>query len=970
MGNKHPNFTFIKQWPHASARLRKSKSRSLKSILLAGLLVATSTAHAQVGELIWEDNFDTFNTDIWTPDEGNGCSQGLCGYGNQELQSYEPENVSIQPIAPLPGQSQNFALALQARHQAVPDQDRAFSSGKITSDKKLAVQYGMIEFRIQVPNLEDGYWPAMWMLGTSTLPWPNKGEIDMMEMGHRVEDRQEWLARNNNPSDDNGPAPRMNSFTGANTFHYSPLACNEGNLSCAANGAWQTDNAYASSIPLAERFVVYRTYWTPEYIRFAVVDNGVEQALFQQPLILSEDTKAFREPFFFLMNMAVGGTFTGMPGGYDAASMAAANAMVTAPDGGTMLVDYLRVYKLDGHGSVTQGTGSQPETGTFGVFTDNTPTTNKLEPGVGSSIFLWDTTSSEGTLAPFEGDNVIAWSYDSQNTWFGGGIQTNQARDMSNFEDGDVKFNIRIPANVSFRIGITDTFSNENWVTFPANESKFGLLRDGQWGQVTIPLADLRGSLVAIQSLQYMLAISSDPTALPSAPFQYAIDNVIYQGGGNPPADSDNDGVIDANDNCPNTAAGVEVDAQGCPVVTIIAETKRIQAQDYVAFNDTSSGNIGGQCRTDDVDLQLTSDTGGVCNVGWTSIGEWLEYTVELGVGDYDLLSRVATNRASGPAYTVSLDGSVIGTDSVTSTSGWQVYQTHNLGQVTISQAATYTVRVDVTGNSFNLNWIEFNLNDQQPIDSDGDGVVDSSDQCANTPTGTPVDATGCPVTQNEAFGATAINGSTAQFFVNTNGWADVHYSKNGGSQQNHRMLQAGGRNIFEVNGLTAGDQLVYWFTYLNPANNLAQDTPTATYTHSGGTAAVVSNQALNKTATSTTSLQAANLAVDGITSSRWESNHGSGVAWLEVDLGSAKSLSQVKIDWEAANAATYQIQGSNNNSSWTDLALETGGEFGARTDLITVNGNYRWVRMRATERSAGNNWGYSIYEMEILGSD
>ena len=795
-------------------------------LLLVSFIISINSAKAQVGEIIWEDNFDTFNEDIWTPDEGNGCAQGLCGYGNQEKQSYEPENVSIQPV---PGEPGNNALALQAKREYIADQDRHFTSGKITTDRKLSVQYGMIEFRVRVPDLETGYWPAVWMLGTSTLPWPNKGEIDMMEMGHRLEDREDWLGRNIHPDDDNGPAPRINSFTGANLFYFAEGACNELNLSCAASAAYKNDNAYESSTPMSDRFVIYRTYWTPDYVRFTVEDNGVEQPMFQRQFdIGAEDTLAFREPFFLLMNMAVGGTFTGI--------LDNDPNLITAPDNGIMYVDYIRVHKLDGHGTVIEGTGTTPETGTFGVFTDNTLTTNKIEPGVGSSIFLWDPNSSDGSIAPYEGDNVIAWSFDGQNTWFGGGVQTNQARDMSNFEGGDVTFNIKIPADVSFRIGVTDTFTNENWITFPAFENKYGLVRNGEWGQVTIPLADLRGTLIAIQSLEYMFAISSDPQNLPAGPFQYAVDNIVYQGGGNPPADSDGDGVIDDHDNCPSTPAGREVDADGCSVIVITPQTQRIQAQDYISFNDTNSGNRGKECRNDDVDVQLTNNTGGICNVGWTVAGEWLEYNVELGVGSYNVLSRVATNRASGPAYTVSVNGNVIGSDSVTSTGGWQTYETHEIGQLTISQANVYTVRVDITGGLFNLNWLEFNLDNTQAIeDSDGDGVVDSVDQCANTAQGVEVDSTGCLVVIAPAdlFGATQLNESSVEFFVNTNLWADLHYTKNGGGQQNVRMVQAGGRNTFEVSGLSNGDQLIYWFTYLNPNTNLANDSITATYIHS-----------------------------------------------------------------------------------------------------------------------------------------
>ena len=84
------------------------------------------------------------------------------------------------------------------------------------------------------------------------------------------------------------------------------------------------------------------------------------------------------------------------------------------------------------------------------------------------------------------------------------------------------------------------------------------------------------------------------------------------------------------------------------------------------------------------------------------------------------------------------------------------------------------------------------------------------------------------------------------------------------------------------------------------------------------------------------------------------------------VDLGSLESLSQVVIDWEAANAADYQIQGSTNGASWTTLKTITGGTFGTRTDTNAVSGNYRYVRIYATTRSTGNQWGYSIWELKV----
>lgn len=946
-------------------------TRSIRTIGLASLLTSSiifsTSVSAQVGDLIWEDNFNTLNQDVWTIDTGNGCAQGLCGWGNLELQSYQTANVSIKAI---PGETGNSALAIEARRETIGAEQ--FTSGKILSDKKLSVQYGMVEYRMQVPDLDTGYWPAVWMLGTSTLSWPRKGEIDMMEMGHREAARREWFEFNENPNDDAGAndtniaAPSINNFTGSNLINYAEAACVPGNETCAASAAYQNDNAYVSDTSFANRFVTYRMYWTPEMIRFTVEDNGMEHDMFSQPQLLDETRDAFREPFFLLMNMAVGGNFTdaNTPG------------QVNAPTPGTMLVDYIRVYQYEGHGEVLQGDLSLPETGTFGVFTDNTPTTNKLVSGESSSIFLWDQTSSEGDITANEGDNVIAFSFEGSNTWFGGGVQSNQARDMSNFEDGVVKFDIQIPADVSFRIGITDTYTNENWLTFPAFENKYGLVRNGAWGQVTIPLADLRGDLVALQSLQYMFAISSDPANFPAGPFQYAVDDIVYEGGGSPPTDSDGDGVIDNLDNCPNTSLDVGVDQHGCPLIILIpTQNVRIQAEDYTNYNDTTTGNQGGEYRSDDVDIEITGDVDGGHNVGWISDGEWLEYSIELGAGDYQLSTRVASNSSSG-AYTVSLNDNIIGSSTVASTGGWQNYATQALGQFTVSPGGNVIIRLDATGNSFNINWIDLRVI-TQANDSDGDGVVDSSDQCPNTTSGQAVDASGCDIIQNnEVTGATKLDEQTVELFVNAASWADVHYRVNDGNQQNLRMMFANERNTYSISGLANDDQVSYWFTYFNPTTNLVINSETELYSHvtnntDGNTDSLTQiNLSTGSTVSASTALQDANFVIDGSASSRWESNPGVDPSWIRLDLGKRYALSKVIINWEAANAESYQIQGSNNDSDWNTLKDSENGQFGDRSDSHDISGNYQYVRILGLSRSVGNIWGYSIWELQVFGSE
>lgn len=479
------------------------------SILLAcGAQAAASVTNPVIGQLLWSEEFNgnSVNTGVWNLQDGNGCQIGLCGYGNAELQYYSPNNASIVNV---PFESGTRALAIQARSQTIGS--NVFTSARLDTKNKVQVQYGMIEVRMATPNLGTGLWPAAWMLGVSPQTWPRNGEIDIMEMGHKASGRAE------------GGAPSSNHFVGSNVITWQQAACVPGNESCAASTAWQTKNWYVPQNSLANRFVTYRFYWDESQMRFTTVDNGVEHNMYNAPLPVN--SSALQAPFYLLLNMAVGGNFT------DAANP----GQVTAPLPATMYVDYVRVYQMDGKGQVKLGDQTVPEVaGKFGVFTDTTAVNNKLVAGTSSDIFLWNAASTgAGNTAPFEGNNVIAWNYTTPGQWFGGGIQARQARNLSNYRaNGTVKFRIRIPANVGFRIGIGDTYTNQNWVNFPANTTAYGLTRNGQWAQASIPVSTLLGPLVAAQSLHDIFMISSIDGALPSSSFQFAIDDIVWESGG------------------------------------------------------------------------------------------------------------------------------------------------------------------------------------------------------------------------------------------------------------------------------------------------------------------------------------------------------------------------------------------------------------------------------------------------------
>lgn len=77
-------------------------------------------------------------------------------------------------------------------------------------------------------------------------------------------------------------------------------------------------------------------------------------------------------------------------------------------------------------------------------------------------------------------------------------------------------------------------------------------------------------------------------------------------------------------------------------------------------------------------------------------------------------------------------------------------------------------------------------------------------------------------------------SGSSATAFVNDSKWADIHYTVNGGAQQNVRMTQSGSKATYTINGLSSGATVKYWFTY-SDNSGFVRDTQSYTYTHNAG---------------------------------------------------------------------------------------------------------------------------------------
>lgn len=158
-----------------------------------------------------------------------------------------------------------------------------------------------------------------------------------------------------------------------------------------------------------------------------------------------------------------------------------------------------------------------------------------------------------------------------------------------------------------------------------------------------------------------------------------------------------------------------------------------IQIEEYdlggngVAYNDASAGNTGGASfRTDeDIDLENCTDAGAGYNLGYATVGEWLEYTVNVqAAGNYDIDIRSACN-GDGRTVSLAMDGvSIASNIAIANTGGWQTWVTTSLKNVPL-KVGQQILRFTVGATDYvNINYLDFrssvitNLDEDQVLES------------------------------------------------------------------------------------------------------------------------------------------------------------------------------------------------------------------------------------------------------------
>ncbi len=102
--------------------------------------------------------------------------------------------------------------------------------------------------------------------------------------------------------------------------------------------------------------------------------------------------------------------------------------------------------------------------------------------------------------------------------------------------------------------------------------------------------------------------------------------------------------------------------------------------------------------------------------------------------------------------------------------------------------------------------------------------------------------------------------------------------------------------------------------------------------------------------------------AVDGNQKSRWSSNRADG-EWLLLDLGEAKTVGCVQLDWEAAAGKEYIIQFSKDGETFTDVATVKDGQKDESRIVNFKPQETRFIRIQGVKRATQH--GYSLWEVK-----
>lgn len=221
-----------------------------------------------VRTLVWADEFDKAGL----PDSTKwGYDVGGNGWGNKELEYYTAKRTENARI-------ENGKLIIEARKEAYKGSN--YTSARLLTKGIAEWKYGRMEAMAKLPK-GVGTWPAIWMLGkkVATAGWPLGGEIDIME----------------HVGFDEGVVHGT-----VHTEAYNHV-----------KGTQKGDQINVKNV--TSYFHLYAIEWTADQIDF-FVDDQKYYSVQKSVLGNTEAQWPFDQPFFLILNVAVGGGWGGQKG--------------------------------------------------------------------------------------------------------------------------------------------------------------------------------------------------------------------------------------------------------------------------------------------------------------------------------------------------------------------------------------------------------------------------------------------------------------------------------------------------------------------------------------------------------------------------------------------------------------------------------------------------------------------------------
>ncbi len=274
----------------------------LTAVFLAAAAQSLSANNYSVDEpmpahsdnLLWSDEFDgtSLDTAKWSYD----TSRNKIGWYNGELQYYaadRPQNLRVK--------DGHLIIELRKDPKALRKLadwgKQQYSSAKIVTKDKVAFKTGFIEVSAKLPCAR-GTWPAIWMMPQGDAPWPEGGEIDILEQV--------------------GSQPNVAHAT----LHTALF-----------NHTRQNGRGAELAVPTAcSAFHRYQLAWTLDSITMGVDDHAYMRVRNDQPG--GAGAWPFDSPFYLILNLAMGGGWAAAKGIDDGA----------LPQ--DFVVDYVRVWEM------------------------------------------------------------------------------------------------------------------------------------------------------------------------------------------------------------------------------------------------------------------------------------------------------------------------------------------------------------------------------------------------------------------------------------------------------------------------------------------------------------------------------------------------------------------------------------------------------------------------------------------------